>query len=366
MAKGLEDTAFYRYNRLVSHNEVGGDPSSLSATLADFHAANGARQRISPHSMLATATHDTKRGEDVRARLAVLAECPDAWAAAVNEWRGALAAESDALGDRNLEYLLLQTLVGSWPMDRAADLADYRKRVHATLVKSAREARVHTSWARPDEGFEVRLARFVDAAFGSREVRRALDTLLDAVRDAGVRNSLVQTVLKLTVPGVPDLYQGTENWDLNLVDPDNRRPVDFASRVAALGPLLAEWKRSPATVAADTWAARRDGRIKLLTIAVLLRVRRERPELFASGAYRAWSAGDDEAAPGAFVRELGSDALCVVFERRPTRSTPRTVELPPEHSWRDLFTRAPVDGKIELGGPQAPPFAVLVNVRTEG
>jgi (1->4)-alpha-D-glucan 1-alpha-D-glucosylmutase len=359
MAKGLEDTAFYRYNRLVSHNEVGGDPTSLSASVAEFHAANAQRMRQSPRSLLATATHDTKRGEDVRARLAVLAEMPDRWAAAMRTWRQALAAESAALGDRNLEYLLFQTLLGSWPMESKPDLDSFRKRIHATLVKSAREARAHTTWARPDEAFEANLSRFIDAVFASAKIHNELADLLDVVRDAGMRNSLVQTVLKLTSPGVPDIYQGTENWDLSLVDPDNRRPVDFAARSAALDSLLIDWKVSPHKAVTDAWATRRDGRIKLLTLAVLLAWRREHPELFARGSYESWNACDDDVAPGAFLRELGDEAICVVFERFPTRRAgSRKIALPAGRLWRDLVTGAEAVRFLEFGG-EGLPFAVL-------
>jgi (1->4)-alpha-D-glucan 1-alpha-D-glucosylmutase len=356
MAKGLEDTAFYRYNRLVSHNEVGGDPASLSATLEEFHATNAARARSSPRTLLATATHDTKRGEDVRARLAVLAELPDAWDAAVREWRAALAAESEALGDRNLEYLLYQTLIGSWPAD-GSDLNDYRKRIQATLIKSAREARANTTWARPDEAFEAKLGKLIDAAFASREFRRALGVLLDQVRDAGLRNSLVQTVLKLTLPGVPDLYQGTENWDLNLVDPDNRRPVDFGAREAALDGLLADWRRSRPEAIRGAWGSRRDGRIKLITIARLLAWRRKESALFASGSYRAWPAGAGDDGPGGFLREKDGLALCVIFERFPTRSRAHRVALPPGGVWRDVLTNEEATDSFEFGGPQRLPFA---------
>jgi (1->4)-alpha-D-glucan 1-alpha-D-glucosylmutase len=363
MAKGLEDTAFYRYNRLISHNEVGGDPSSLAGSLDEFHAANEARARTSPQTMLGTATHDTKRGEDVRARLAVLAEVPDAWNATVRAWRESLAAESQALGDPNLEYLLYQTLLGSWPAD-GADLNDYRKRVHATMIKSAREARANTSWARPDEAFEANLTRLIDASFASRAFRQSLGTLLDQVRDAGVRNSLVQTVLKLTVPGIPDLYQGTENWDLSLVDPDNRRPVDFAAREAALDALLVQWRRSRPDTIRHAWGSRRDGRIKLMTIARLLAWRRKENALFASGGYRAWLPSPDADGPGGFVRERDGLELCVIFERFPTRSRERRVALPPGGAWRDLLTGAEESDSADFGGSERLPFTVAWRRRT--
>jgi (1->4)-alpha-D-glucan 1-alpha-D-glucosylmutase len=362
MAKGLEDTAFYRYNRLISHNEVGGDPQVLSASLAEFHAANEERARLTPQGLLATATHDTKRGEDVRARLAPLAEIPQQWSAAVRAWREMLAPQSAALGDRNLEYLLFQTLIGSWPMDPMRVDDEYRRRIHATLVKSAREARANTTWARPDEDFESRLAKLIDAAFASRGFRQSLGELFHVVRDAGIRNALVQLALKLTVPGVPDIYQGTENWDLSLVDPDNRRPVDFAARAAALDSLLEEWRRSPRSAVANAWATRRDGRVKLLTLAVLLAWRREHAELFATGSYRPLQPLGDDASVGGFVREHADAAICVMFERFPMKSVRRAIGLPPaltaQGEWHDVFTGEAVSS-VELGGGEGLPFVVL-------
>jgi maltooligosyltrehalose synthase len=185
------------------------------------------------------------------------------------------------------------------------------------------------------------------------------------MRDAGMRNALVQLVLKLTVPGIPDIYQGTENWDLSLVDPDNRRPVDFAARSAALDALLEEWLRSPASAVANAWASRRDGRIKLLTLALLLAWRRDHAELFATGAYRSCDPLADDASIGGFVRRQGDSAICVLFERFPLRSVRRSIELPAElvaeGEWTDLLTRAAA-GPIELGGGEGLPFAVLVRV----
>jgi len=344
MAKGLEDTAFYRYNRLISHNEVGGDPSSLAASLEEFHAAHAERARRSPHGLLATATHDTKRGEDVRARIAVLAEIPDEWSRCVSEWHRVLASHADALADRNLEYFLYQTLLGSWPlapMDADA-LAAYRARIEAALVKSAREARANTSWARPSEPFESALKNLIGAALDSRQFRASFEPLAARVAAAGARNGLVQTVLKLTAPGVPDIYQGTELWDFALVDPDNRRPVDYPARIAALDVLLEKWRRDPGGTVRRAWADWQTGEIKLLTIAVLLDHRRRHPALYETSEYRPLGLSGSS---GGYVRHSGRDALAVIFDRYPLSHTEAVAALPGTASWRSLLTREPLDAR---------------------
>jgi (1->4)-alpha-D-glucan 1-alpha-D-glucosylmutase len=339
MAKGLEDTAFYRYNRLISHNEVGGDPASLSATFEEFHAENTARASRAPHGLLATSTHDTKRGEDVRARLALLAEMPEEWNQHVHRWHELLASESAALNDANLEYAFYQTLLGSWPLEALDDAAraEWRSRVEVALVKSAREARVNTGWARPNVKFEQALARFVGAAIGSKELRASFEPLAQRVAEAGARNSLVQTALKLTAPGVPDIYQGAELWDLSLVDPDNRRPVDYARRGAMLRELMTEWRLDAAGTVGRALSNWRSGGIKLLTLAVVLAHRRENPVLYASGAYRALAL---EGSLGGFVRVTGEDSIAVVFDRYPLRPTDPPLSLPPGAApWRNLLTQ---------------------------
>ncbi|MEX0834928.1 MAG: hypothetical protein WD010_02475, partial [Nitriliruptor sp.] len=223
MAKGVEDTTFYRYLRFVAVNEVGGDPSSLGTSLAEFHGANLRRQLERPATMLTTSTHDTKRSEDVRARLATLSQCPDLWVRTVSEW--------DELGARHRgvhgpapehELLLLQTLIGTWPID-----AD---RAVAYLVKAAREGKRHTAWIDGDERYEADLERAVRGLVADPDAVALIERVLTVVGAAGRWTSLAQTLLKLTSPGVPDVYQGTELWDLSLVDPDNRRPVDLERR----------------------------------------------------------------------------------------------------------------------------------------
>jgi (1->4)-alpha-D-glucan 1-alpha-D-glucosylmutase len=341
MAKGLEDTAFYRYNRLISHNEVGGDPASLAASPEEFHAANAERARRMPHGLLATATHDTKRGEDVRTRLAVLAEMPEEWSRYVSEWRRTLARHSEALNDRNLEYLLYQTLLGSWPLEpmNQQALATYGARIEAALVKSAREARANTSWSAPNDGFERALKDLIGAALASRAFRASFEPLAARVAVAGARNGLVQTVLKLTVPGVPDIYQGTELWDFALVDPDNRRPVDFGARATALEAALVEWRRDPAGTVGRKWQNWPTGEIKLLTIAVLLEHRRQHAALYESVAYRPIECAG---AFAGFVRESDTLALAVIFSRYPLSDTADTVAPPDSGSWRNVLTHESV------------------------
>jgi (1->4)-alpha-D-glucan 1-alpha-D-glucosylmutase len=359
MAKGLEDTAFYRYNRLVSHNEVGGDPSAFCASLEEFHDANARRLRTTPHAMLGTSTHDSKRGEDVRARLAVLAEMPDRWSRQVTGWRELVAAESAALDDRNLEYLLWQTLAGSWPAGTdAGELDTFRVRVRDTLIKSAREARANTSWAAPNETFETALRALVDAVFERTQLRDSLVDFATGLARAGRSNGLVQTVLKLTVPGVPDIYQGAELWDLSLVDPDNRRPVDFARRAALLAASLDAWQRDPGAAVRELAGQPESGAIKQLTIAVLLAHRREQAELYERGAYQPLPA---PASFGAFERAHAAERLRVVFRLHPLASVPPFGLALPDGRWENLLTRAPLDADQDFdtvsGGL---PFVVAV------
>lgn len=323
MAKSFEDTALYRYFRLVSLNEVGGDPARFGTTPAAFHHVNQERLRRFPFSLLATATHDHKRGEDTRARINVLSELPAHWSRAAWSWsRLNRARKRDVDGapapDLNDEYLLYQTLVGIWPLDPGspADLADTTERVVAYMVKAAREAKRLSSWASPNAEYEDALERFIRGILDP--VRNAaflaeFQEFQGRVARIGAVNGLAQTLLKLTVPGVPDLYQGTEFWDLSLVDPDNRRPVDYAARQTALA-------LDSATAGAPDIAARlagwRDGRIKQHVIARTLDCRRREPALFAIGDYvpvEAAGAGADRVI--AFLRRHGSALVLVVVPR---------------------------------------------------
>ncbi|MGY1690892.1 malto-oligosyltrehalose synthase [Geodermatophilus sp. SYSU D01105] len=257
MAKGVEDSAYYRWARFVALNEVGGDPARFGSTVAEFHEAQQRRLARKPESMTTLSTHDTKRSEDVRARLAVLAEQPDDWAQLVRQ----LLARHP-LPDRPLASLVWQNLVGAWPLSR--------ERAHAYAEKAAREAGTSTTWTDQDEEFEARLHALVDAAYDDEATHGAIEDVVARIAPAGWSNSLSQKLLQLTMPGVPDVYQGTELWDFSLVDPDNRRPVDYALRRRLLARLDGGWV--PPVDA--------EGAAKLLVVSRTLRARREHPEWF--------------------------------------------------------------------------------------
>ncbi len=287
-AKSVEDTSFYRYGRLLSRNEVGSEPSQWAMTVQAFHATARDRRRRFPRALLATATHDHKRGEDTRARLAVLSEVPEEWRTAVTRWvRLNAPAKRDVDGalapDAADELMLYQTLVSAWPLELSADdaagLATYRDRVAGWLEKALREAKRHTGWAIPNEAYEAAardfLVQCLDPARASG-VARELATFAMRIAPAGAVNGLAQTVLRLTSPGVPDLYQGAEFWDFSLVDPDNRRPVDFTARAASLQAA------APFAALLQGW---RDGRVKQAVIGRVLDLRARMPALFAEGSY---------------------------------------------------------------------------------
>jgi (1->4)-alpha-D-glucan 1-alpha-D-glucosylmutase len=286
-AKSVEDTAFYRYLRLVSRNEVGSDPSQFSVTPAAFHRFMRDRRRR-PLALSASATHDHKRGEDVRARLAVLSEDAAGWSATLERWRRMNAPlhtmlETTAAPDTADELHIYQTLVGAWPIgldaDDTAGVAAYLSRVQGWLVKALREGKRHSDWAQPNAAYEDGCIGFIQAAMNPARMQRfdrEVAAQAEAIAAAGAAKGLVQTALKCIAPGLPDTYQGTEFWDLSLVDPDNRRPVDYAARADALAAM--EAGRAPAG-----W---RDGTVKLGWTAALLRLRRHRPALFRDGSWR--------------------------------------------------------------------------------
>ena len=282
-AKAAEDTAFYRYGRLLSRNDVGFFPGEFSCTPEAFHARTTARMQDFPHAMLATATHDHKRGEDSRARLAVLSECAEEWEAAVQGWFEMNARLRPSAIDPGDEYQLYQTLVGSWPVDlnpADAALGEYVERILRWREKSLREAKLRTSWTAPDHKFESAHAEFVKAILDPARSRRFLSSLVaftSWVALAGACNSLAQCILRCTLPGVPDLYQGCEFWDLSLVDPDNRSVVDFGSRTEALTSMAEPVALLP------RW---QDGHVKQALITRLLLLRKKMPECLAFGEYR--------------------------------------------------------------------------------
>ncbi|HYD77183.1 malto-oligosyltrehalose synthase [Ramlibacter sp.] len=400
MAKAVEDTAFYRYLRLVSLNEVGGDPAGYGVSVAAFHAANQARVRYRPHCLLATSTHDSKRGEDLRARIAVLSEQPHTWLEAVNRWAAwaeRFASDTDAgpAPARNDIWLLFQTLVGLWPArePHAQEREALRERVQAYLRKAVREAKQHTSWLAPDAPYEDALARYVDAVLrpGPHPFAEDLQRFTARIAPWGFRNSLAQLALKLTAPGVPDIYQGCEQWNFSLVDPDNRRPVDFGALARSLAQLQAQCPGGipSASLWAELQADMADGRIKQLVTWRLLQLRRQRPALFRDGAYVPLTAdGPAGEHVVAFARTHQGEVVLVVAARLAcslcgndaSRWTPalwRGTDLrAPEPAtlaattrWRDALTGTEVEGSGDGGlppleavfaGAAGLPFAVLV------
>lgn len=266
-AKGIEDTAFYVYDRLVSCNEVGASASALGIPSEKFHEFCHHLASRWPRGLLGTSTHDNKRSEDVRTRVSVLTEVADRWGEALHEW-SALNAEAwqHRAPDRHAEHLLYQTLVGAWPLEE--------ERCQAYMLKACREAKLRTSWHEPNAGYENALRDFVAGVYASEDFRRSLEKFLEPVLPAGRINSLAQVLIKLTAPGVPDFYQGTELWDLSLVDPDNRRPVDYAERRRLLG-------RVAGLGAGAVMREIDSGLPKLWLIARTLELRKRRPELFA-------------------------------------------------------------------------------------
>lgn len=299
MAKGMEDTLFYRYNRLGSLNEVGADLRRFAVSPAAFHYANQERQRRWPNAMLSTSTHDTKRSEDVRARLNVLSEIPGEWRECLARWSRINRSKKRRLSagwapSQNDEYLFYQTLLGMWPAGQVdgAMLDSVRERIETYMLKAIREAKVHTSWINRNQGYEEGVCVFVKELLNSAERNLFLDDFLLLVRrvaSLGYLNGLSQTLLKLTSPGVPDLYQGTELFDLSLVDPDNRRPVDYAARQRLLDEIITamaqtDLKKRPEQIH-DLLKTLEDGRAKLFLIWRVLMLRRHHPHWFAEGNY---------------------------------------------------------------------------------
>ena len=384
MAKGREDTAFYRYNRFIALNEVGGEPERFGMSTGAFHKANAQRAQRWPAAMLATSTHDTKHGEDARARLAVLADMPEEWAHQVEGWSRSIRArrgyiESDKLLDRNDEYLLYQLLVGSWPVELlekpdAEGLAVYGERIRATLEKSMREGKQHSNWSLPDTAYEKAMQSFArDVLDPSRTgFLSSFLPFVQRVARLGVQNSLIQTVLKFTVPGMPDIYQGCEMWDLSLVDPDNRRSVDYEFRARALEALQPALQSDPVATLHDLLVNWSDGRIKLAIVTMLLRLRSAHPLLFAEGNYEPLTVSGERADRViGFIRSGGDTQVAVLVTRYPglREADPdwkgSTVALP-EGDWRDMFSGQTVGGNhvVELSALLGLlPAAILVTTR---
>ncbi len=353
-AKGVEDTAFYRFSRLVSLNEVGGDPDLFGVTVRAFHGASSARAAHWPDTLLATSTHDNKRGEDVRCRIDVLSERPAAWRLALRRWRVLNRSHRRPLEGRSApsaadEYLLYQTLLGSLPTGELdeAQLAAWRARIEAYMLKAAREAKVETSWISPNAEYEAALAGFIAGALGRLDPNPFLDELREFGRSTawfGALNSLSMVLLKFSSPGVPDLYQGDELIDLSLVDPDNRRPVDFAARAQWLDEFetlrgQADLPQRLTTLA----AAPHDGRAKLWLTWRLLALHAEQPRLFRLGAYTPLAAAGAGAAHlVAYARRLEGDSLVFIAGRLYAQLLVEPERLPlGEDVWGDTTVEVP-------------------------
>src|SRR3954451_24718644 len=331
MAKGVEDTAFYNFHRLIALNEVGGSPGDFGLSVEAFHSLSVEAQRLWPRALLATSTHDTKRSEDVRARISLLSEMPEEWGTAVRRWidHNARHRRGD-FPDRNAEYLLYQTLVGAWPISAG--------RAAAYMEKAAREAKAFTSWTRQNPEYEEALHAFVTSVLEDRDFVADLEAFVAPLVAPGRINSLAQTLLKTAAPGVPDFYQGSEVWDLSLVDPDNRRPVDYELRRS----LLSDLKRG--MTPEEVLARMDDGLPKLWLIHQGLQLRRRSPEAFGpAGAYEPLRAAGPRAEHVmAFMRGVRGGAVAAVAPRLPLRlqgdwQGGTTLKLPPG-SWRDELT----------------------------
>jgi (1->4)-alpha-D-glucan 1-alpha-D-glucosylmutase len=352
-AKGVEDTAFYRYNVLLSLNEVGGDPERFGCAPEEFHAANLHRLANWPAGMLATATHDTKRGEDVRARLNALSEIPDEWGRSIRAWARINASnrsivEGRPAPDRNDEYFFYQTLVGVWPPGATGADESLVGRLRDYTLKALREAKVHTSWIANNRAYEDAAVRFVERTLTGPTATRFLAAFIPfqhRIARLGMVNSLSQLVLKVLSPGVPDFYQGTELWDLSMVDPDNRRPVDYATRrelLATMEPLLRDPSAAAVQEMLTHWG---DGRIKLFLTAAALRLRRAHAALFLTGTYEPLDAlGAQAQHVVAVARRRMPDTVIAVVPRLATPLTTPTHFLPIDtESWGEARVALPPD-----------------------
>ncbi|MBZ4421123.1 malto-oligosyltrehalose synthase [Myxococcus sp. RHSTA-1-4] len=398
MAKGLEDTVFYVYNRLVSLNEVGGEPERFGVRATTFHLRNQERAERWPASLLTSSTHDTKRSEDVRARINVISEVPEEWRRRVKKWarlteRRVTELPSGPAPSPNDMYLFFQTVVGAWPMGEShspEELADFQRRVREYMGKAIKEAKVRTSWTNPDSAYDDAVARFVDACFAPETGGAFLEDVRAFKRHierAGQHNALGQLLMKLASPGVVDTYQGCELWDLSLVDPDNRRPVDFALRARLLDELDQEARRDRPGLCARLVANMDDGRVKLFVLTEALRLRQRQQVLFRSGGYRALDlSGPLARAAVGFAREHG-DTVVVACAPRYTLAALESPEglagaygstfldLPEAYAgmmFRSVFTgrqvrpeRGPGGGVLPLG-PLLAEFPVVLLERSKG
>jgi len=353
MAKGLEDTAFFRFNRFIALNEVGGSPEQFSMGIARFHHETGKRMTSWPHTMLCTATHDTKHGEDARMRLAALAEMADAWRTCVQQWKPLLNHTATTADDL---YRLLQLLVSSWPLEfndaekRNKDvLAQYSDRLRNVIRKCMREAKLQTSWMTPNHEYEDQVLRTIDTLLGSAasaEFLQSFTCFHSRVAVVSTQKALVQTALRLCMPGVPDTYQGTELWDFNMVDPDNRRSVDFRKREHLLSIIASELQEDREAALRRYMESWQDGRIKLAIIYLLMNLRREEAQLFTDGCYIPLPVEGKQSNVIAFARQHKEKTLLVIaarfFADRAVNTWEDTSIALPEtlqqHGWQEVLT----------------------------
>ncbi|HET8824506.1 MAG TPA: malto-oligosyltrehalose synthase [Terriglobales bacterium] len=351
MAKGLEDTSFYRYNRLVSLNDVGGDPTRFGITAEEFHAEMQQRAARWPHSMLSGSTHDSKRSEDVRARINVLSEMPDEWTAQVFRWRelnqkfkvreSSGASFASEVPSANDEYLFYQTLIGAWPLAQGSDRdpESLVQRIADYMIKALREAKDRTSWANTNTAYEEGVSHFVKAVICSEEFRADFLPFQRKVAYFGLLNSLGQMLIRLTVPGVPDVYQGNEMWDFSLVDPDNRRAVDYAARRRLLQQIqeMASSESQLGDVVRNLTVNLEDGCIKMYVLWQALKLRQQIPEVFQEGTYNPLRvAGAKANHVVAFLRKSSRAAVLVVVPRLSSQLTCSELRLPlGQQVWRD-------------------------------
>ena len=348
MAKGLEDTAFYVFNRLVSLNEVGGSPERFGTPLDAFHGQNMERARDWPNAFITTSTHDTKRSEDVRARINVLSEIPDKWKERLIRWRWLnkkkkAVVDGQTAPDNNEEYLLYQTLIGAWPINpvSGSSYEVFKKRMKEYLLKAIREAKVNTSWINADTAYENAVMAFTDAIMTEAKDNRFLKEFVPFQRMIsyyGMFNSLSQTLLKIASPGIPDFYQGTETWDFSLVDPDNRRPVDYATRMAMLDQLKQrELEIGPQAIAREVSADLSDGRVKLYLMYKALNWRMENKMLFMTGAYiPLMSGGDHKDHICSFARSSEHGTVLAVVPRFISGLIQNIDQAPP---WKTMWDK---------------------------
>jgi len=338
-AKGIEDTAFYVYNRLLSLNEVGNDPGRFGLSSDQVHAYLLDRQRRWPYALSPLSTHDTKRSEDVRARLNVLSELPEEWRRALARWSRLnephrRRVDDLVVPDANEECILYQTLIGAWPLEPYTPeiYAAFIARIRQYMQKALREAKVHTSWTKPNEAFETAIQSFISTILDpdlSAPFVHDITAFGRRISHFGLLNSLSQTLVRLAAPGVPDTYQGTELWDFSLVDPDNRRPVDYGHRRQLLDELREQSKTATESIARRLIEHRQDGRAKLWLIQRVLTARRAHPGLFTEGNYVPLEVSGPKCEHiFAFARAKGQTIAVVCVPRLLTRLTPDLIHLP--------------------------------------